>query len=161
MALHPKAFLRDMFRAGARKVLHRAGFRQPGGGRTFYRSRGPVTQQVTFWHSWSLDRAGSLAFSASQSLRYVQLWAWESPRRFTVDPFYGDPHDLAVEVGEWFRVELLPAFEVELDLAALAREFEARGHQHDLWRAATVYRELGLEADADRAQATADVDPPF
>lgn len=150
-----------MFRAGARKVLHREGFRQPGGGHSFYRQHGVVTQQLCFWHSWSRSDAGSLSFSGWQSFRQVHLWSWHSSRRFVVDPFHGDARDLSIEVGEWFRVEVLPLFEVKLDPLTIARELEARGQGDDRRRAAALYQALELEADAARAWSLHLDDAPF
>jgi hypothetical protein len=150
-----------MFRAGARKVLHRVGFRHPGGGHMFHRTRGLVRQSIFVHHDWRLGGAGRLRFHAWQAVRYCTIWRWESPREFIVDPHYGDARDLAVEVGHWFRVELLPVLERELDLLAVAREREGLGALEDLWVASQIYAVLGLTDDAARARTRYETEAPF
>jgi hypothetical protein len=150
-----------MFRAGARKVLHREGFRQPGGGGAFVRLHGGIRQELRFWHSWRLDRAGEVSFYRRQWFRSCSLESSDPPRRFVVDPLHGDPKDLAVEVGDWFRTEVLPRFAAPLDPLAIARELEARGQGDDRRRAAALYQALALEADAARAWPPQLDDAPF
>ncbi len=144
-------FVRATLRAGARKVLHRRGFRQPGGGWGLYRQHGLVQQAIDIQFSSSGD-TGRLSFPSRQTLRFVSLWAWDRPPEFYLDVRHGDPRDLAVEVGHWFGHELLPALEPPLDPLAIARELERREPvtAESLRRAHRLFSVLEFPADAER-----------
>lgn len=159
-----RAFVRDMFRAGPRKLLLREGFRQPGGGYTLHRRRGQLEQRLwlAISSAWG-ERPGTLRFSAHLVWGHVYLRELGEWPAFPLDPVHGDARDLAVEVGEWLRRELFPALAPEPELVAVARDLEQRPDQRSVECAATVYELLQRADDLARVRRrlAVDFEPPF
>lgn len=151
-------FLRAALRLGANEVLRKAGFKRPGGGWSFLRTRGEgVSERLD---AVVVERRRGcvtlqLRVSAPQHLRLT-----ERGETFPVDVPDGDFKDLAVWVNHWLRSEALPWFDVPVDLEALAREEEQRRLRptSDRWevaRIAALWRLAGRDDEAVRVEAAA------
>jgi hypothetical protein len=140
---------------GPRKLLRRQGFKRPGGGGAYKRTRGFMRDEL-FIRDCS---------PRSATARVVEVYAWQwwhglfqGERTFPLlllDPQSGDREDFAIGLLSLLEREVLPGFGDEVDvpaMEALARRLESRGLLGD---AATCWGWLGNAAEVARVEALA------
>lgn len=102
-------FVRSAVKKGANRVMKKAGFKRPGGGRRFLRDVGAFHQQFDYAATWLEGEVGELQLRlmvTSPGHRETSLEV-ELP----LDVESQDPSDLAVSLCHWLTTDALAWFD--------------------------------------------------
>jgi len=102
-------FVRSAVKQGANRVMKKAGFKRPGGGRRFLRDVGPFHQEFDYAATWVDGEVGELQLRlivTSPGHRGATL-----ERELPLDVESQDPSDLAVSLCHWLTTEAFAWFD--------------------------------------------------
>lgn len=102
-------FVRSAVKQGANRVMKKAGFKRPGGGRRFLRDVGAFHQRFDYAATWLEGEVGELQLRLSVTAPgHRETWL---EREFPLDVESQDPSDLSVSLHQWLTTEALAWFD--------------------------------------------------
>ena len=102
-------FVRRAVKLGANRVMKKAGFKRPGGGRRFLRDVGAFHQQFDYAATWCEGEIGELQLRLIVTSPGFKAASLE--RDLPLDVESQDPSDLAVSLCHWLTSEALAWFD--------------------------------------------------